>query len=66
MFTELDDVTEALEREKKSISNVIISGSCENFEQYRWLVGKLDGLTKAADVIKNYQTSVLSDMENND
>lgn len=66
MFTDLDDLIDAFEREKKSITAVLVSGNCDTFEQYRWLVGKVDGLTKAIDIIKNYETSVLEDMENDD
>ena len=66
MFTDLDDLIDAFEREIKSITAVLISGNCDSFEQYRWLVGKVDGLTKATDIIKNYETSVLEDMEKND
>ena len=43
-----DDVWEEMEKLKEHLAK----GGCSDFEQYRHVVGRLDGLGRASDLIK--------------
>ena len=59
---DFDILIEAFEREKLSIQERIASGSCETMEDYRFMVGILEGLTKAMNVVEDYRKAAIQDI----
>jgi hypothetical protein len=66
VLTELDDLKEAFQRERSSVRENISSGICETLEEYKLLVGISEGLTKAINMVEDYQNMLVSGQSKED
>jgi hypothetical protein len=53
----LSEIITRVRAEKKSLADTVTAGSNVNtFEDYKWLIGRIDGLQQALDIIDNILT----------
>tara|TARA_R100001143_G_C3287165_1_gene99464 strand:+ start:52 stop:273 length:222 start_codon:yes stop_codon:yes gene_type:complete len=50
-----------LANELENIKNSLASGSCTSYDEYRYLVGVLDGITKLTGMIQDLEKKYLKD-----
>ena len=50
-----------LSSELENIKNSLASGSCTSYDEYRYLVGVLDGITKLTGMIQDLEKKYLKD-----
>ena len=59
----LSEIITRVNAEKKSLADTVTAGSNVNtFEDYKWLIGRIDGLQQSLDIIDNILTE--NDEEN--
>jgi len=59
----LSEIITRVNAEKKSLADTVTAGSNVNtFEDYKWLIGRIDGLQQTLDIIDNILTE--NDEEN--
>lgn len=53
----LSEIITRVNAEKKSLADTVTAGSNVNsFEDYKWLIGRIDGLQQTLDIIDNILT----------
>ena len=53
----LSEIITRVRAEKKSLADTVTAGSNVNtFEDYKWLIGRIDGLQQSLDIIDNIMT----------
>ena len=62
----LDYLRKQLTEQKNNLSETIISGSAENFSEYKYQIGIIEGLTMALEEIKLTEKNLYNDTEEGD
>ena len=66
MFPEFEEARKMFREEKIRIAEQMSIGACENHTEYTKMVGIIEGLTRASQLLDNYEREVLSDIDNDD
>jgi len=62
MFEEFEDVKKAIAEEQQKLKDRLAYGTCESYEDYRFVTGIHEGLTQAIKLLDNYVSEVLTEM----
>tara|TARA_B100002052_G_scaffold267236_1_gene264990 strand:+ start:6438 stop:6638 length:201 start_codon:yes stop_codon:yes gene_type:complete len=62
----LDYLRKQLTEQKNNLTETIISGSAENFSEYKYQIGIIEGLTMALEEIKLTEKNLYNDTEEGD
>ena len=66
MFPEFEEARKMFREEKIRIAEQMSIGAGENHSEYTKMVGIIEGLTRASQLLDNYEREVLSDIDNDD
>ncbi len=53
-------LSEELERKKENIRHNLVSGACDDYNEYRYLVGFYEGLTESQTILEDLRKKYLS------
>ena len=63
MFPEADEIKVLLEEEIQKLANQLRNGMCDDFYHYKNLIGVIEGLTRASQLIDIYRSRLTNEME---
>ena len=63
MFTDIEEIKTLLNEQIEQLSNQIATGMCEDFNQYKHLIGMIEGLTRSIHVVNDYHNTIMENLE---